>query len=67
MNEQMLTSTASKHYVDKEGVKRIDMPEDEYEQLKEDLYAITVYLERKDEATITKDEYKKWLKDEGLL
>jgi len=29
-------------------------------------YAIAIYLKRKDEATITEDEYKKWLKDEGL-
>jgi hypothetical protein len=67
MNGQTLSSTTHKHYIDKEGVKRVDMPEDEYEQLKEDLCDVAVYLERKDEATITEDEYKKWLKDEGLL
>jgi hypothetical protein len=67
MSGQTLSSTARKHYIDEEGVKRVDMPEDEYERLKEDIYDVAVYLERKDDATITEEEYKKWLKDEGLL
>jgi hypothetical protein len=66
MNGQTLTST-HKYYTDKDGVKRVAILEEEYERMKEDLEDVTAYFERKDEATTTEEEYKKWLKDEGLL
>jgi hypothetical protein len=43
------------------------IPIKEYEELLEDLHDLAVIAERKDEATISFEEVKKKLKNEGLL
>jgi hypothetical protein len=65
MNGQTLTS--SHKYYTEDGVKMVGIPEEEYEKMKENLEDIAAYLERKDETPISLEEYKKWLKEEGLL
>jgi len=55
------------HYVDDKGVEMVGIPKNEYEEVEEDLYDISVFLERKDETPITLEEFRKWLEDEGLL
>jgi hypothetical protein len=55
------------HYVDDKGVEMVGVPKEEYEEVEEDLYDISVFLERKDETPIKLEEFRKWLEDEGLL
>jgi PHD/YefM family antitoxin component YafN of YafNO toxin-antitoxin module len=54
--------------VDREGRRRaVILPLEEYEQLLEDLHDLAVVAERRDEETISLDEMKRRLVDDGVL
>ena len=64
--------TAVKHHeqyiVDSQGHKTsVILPFAEYEELLEDLSDLAVIAERRDEPTVSFDELKKRLKEDGLL
>lgn len=54
--------------MDEKGQKTaVVIPVEEYEELLEDLHDLAVIAERRDEPTITFEELKKRLKQDGLL
>ncbi|MBC8205018.1 hypothetical protein ISS30_09485 [bacterium] len=54
--------------VDREGKKTAAViPIEEYEELIEDLHDLAIIAERRDEASITFDELKETLRNDGLL
>ena len=54
--------------VDEKGKKKaVIIPIDEYEELLEDLHDLAIIAERRDEPTISFDDLKKKLKEDGLL
>jgi len=56
------------YIVNEEGQKMaVVLPIDEYEELLEDLHDLAIIAERRDESTISFDELKKRLKENGLL
>ena len=56
------------YIVDEKGQKTaVILPIEEYEELLEDLHDLAVIAERRDEPTITFEELKKRLKEDGLL
>lgn len=53
---------------DKSGKKSyVILPVDEYNELLEDFYDLAIIAERKDEPTISFEEFEKKLKADGLL
>jgi PHD/YefM family antitoxin component YafN of YafNO toxin-antitoxin module len=57
-----------KYIVDENGQKTaVVLPIKEYEELLEDLRDLAIIAERRDEPTITFEELKKRLKEDGLL
>ena len=56
------------YIVDAKGQKTaVVLPVDEYDELLEDLHDLAIIAERRDEATVTFEELKKRLKEDGLL
>lgn len=56
------------YVVDREGQKTaVIISIDEYEELLEDLHDLSIIAERRDEPTITFEDIKKGLKEDGLL
>lgn len=54
--------------INKTGHKTaIILPVEEYETILEDLHDLAVIAERKDEATVSLDDVKRRLKQDGLL
>jgi len=54
--------------LDKSGKKSfVILPVEEYDELMEDLYDLAIIAERKDEPTISFEEFEKRLKGSGLL
>ena len=57
-----------KYIVDEKGQRTaVVLPVEEYEELLEDLHDLAVIAERRDEPTITFEELKKRLRQDGLL
>ena len=58
----------TKYITDGDGKRTaVVIPLEEYEELLEDLHDLAIIAERRDEPTISMDELKKKLKDEGIL
>jgi len=56
------------YVVDREGNRQaVILPLKEYERLMEDLHDLAVVAERRNEDTISLDEMKRRLRDDGLL
>ena len=56
------------YIVDEKGQKTaVILPIEEYEELLEDLHDLAIIAERRDEPTITFEELKERLKEDGLL
>ncbi|WP_456474557.1 hypothetical protein [Candidatus Pyrohabitans sp.] len=56
------------YIVDGKGQKTaVVLPIEEYEELLEDLHDLAIIAERRDEPTITFEELKRRLKEDGLL
>ncbi|NMG83411.1 MAG: hypothetical protein GIS02_04310 [Methanosarcinales archaeon] len=56
------------YVVDGKGQKTaVIIPIDEYEELLEDLHDLLIIVERRDEPTITFEDIKKGLKEDGIL
>ena len=56
------------YIVDKNGEKTaVILPIKEYDELLQDIHDIAIIAERRNEPTITFEELKKRLKDDGLL
>jgi PHD/YefM family antitoxin component YafN of YafNO toxin-antitoxin module len=54
--------------VDREGIRQaVIIPLKEYERLMEDLHDLAVVAERRDEETISLEEMKRRLREDGLL
>ena len=54
--------------VDREGKRQaVIIPLQEYQRLMEDLHDLAVVAERRDEETISLEEMKRRLRDDGLL
>jgi PHD/YefM family antitoxin component YafN of YafNO toxin-antitoxin module len=57
-----------KYIVDEEGKRTaVVLPVEEYEELLEDLHDLAIIAERRDEPTISFEELKKRLEDDGIL
>jgi len=57
-----------RYIVDENGQKTaVVIPINEYEELLEDLHDLAVIAERRDEPTISFEEVKKRLREDGLL
>jgi hypothetical protein len=57
-----------KYIVNEKGTKTdIIIPLAEYEELLEDLYDLAIIAERKDEPTLSLEELKKKLQDNGII
>lgn len=56
------------YIVDEKGQKTaVIIPIEEYEELLEDLHDLAIIAERRDEPTISFEELKKRLKEDGIL
>jgi len=62
------TMGKTQYLVDDKGRKKaVVLSIDEYEELLEDIHDLAIIAERKDEETISIEELKKRLKEDGLL
>jgi PHD/YefM family antitoxin component YafN of YafNO toxin-antitoxin module len=56
------------YVIDREGKKvGVILPFEQYQQMKEDLHDLAVVAERREEASVSLEEMKQRLKDNGLL
>ena len=56
------------YIINEKGQKTaVVLPFEEYEELLEDIHDLAIIAERRDEPTISFDELKKRLKEDGLL
>jgi len=56
------------YIVDEKGQKTaVVLPVEEYEELLEDLHDLAIIAERRDEPTVSFEELKKRLKEDGFL
>jgi PHD/YefM family antitoxin component YafN of YafNO toxin-antitoxin module len=67
--DTILTNALHEQYVvDREGKKvGVILPFEQYQRMKEDLHDLAVVAERRDEASITLEEMKRRLIEDGLL
>ena len=64
----MHEKSEGQYIVDEQGRRTaILLPIEEYEELLGDIHDLSVIAERRDEATVSHDEVKKALKEDGLL
>lgn len=62
------TQEKEKYIVNEKGAKTdVIIPLDEYEELLEDLHDLAIIAERKDEPTLSLEELKKKLQDNGII
>ena len=63
-----MSKTRGQYIVDENGKKTaVVIPMEEYQRLLEDLHDLTVVAERRHEPTISFDELRRRLRDDGLL
>lgn len=56
------------YVIDREGKKvGVILPFEQYQQMKEDLHDLAIVAERREEASISLEEMKQRLKEDGLL
>jgi PHD/YefM family antitoxin component YafN of YafNO toxin-antitoxin module len=56
------------YVIDEKGQKKaVIIPVDEYKELLEDIHDLAIIAERRDEPTMTFEELKKKLREDGLL
>ena len=61
-------SKKTNYIVDENGEKTaVVLPIEEYERILEEIHDLTVVIERRDEETVSFDEVKKRLREDGLL
>ena len=64
----MHENSKGQYIVDEQGRRTaILLPIEEYEELLQDIHDLSVIAERQDEPTVSNEEVKKALKDDGLL
>ena len=63
-----MSKSEAQYIVDEKGQKTaVVLPVDEYEELLEDLHDLAVIADRRDEPTVSFEELRKSLKEDGLL
>jgi len=63
-----MESSNERYMVDERGRRTaVVLPIEEYEELLQDIHDLSTIAERRDEPTITKEELKKTLREDGLL
>lgn len=61
-------SKKTNYIIDEEGKKTaVILPIDEYEELLEDIHDLTVVAERREEGTVSLEDVKRRLKEDGFL
>jgi len=63
-----MSKSEAQYIVDEKGQKTaVVLPVEEYEELLEDLHDLAVIADRRDEPTVSFEELRKRLKENGLL
>ena len=63
-----MSKSEAQYIVNEKGQKTaVVLPVDEYEELLEDLHDLAVIADRRDEPTVSFEELRKRLKENGLL